>query len=391
MNHIFFLKDQHRAAEEAVEQKIAEERALRFCLKEDNEKRDAIEGEKQEQAKRLRDSAATMREQHIEEKDEEDYKQLRGRWRENDAAKARFIREAHEHKEEELRQRRQLQDERADQLRQAQGKREVVWKVRDERIRKAEALKLEQILEVKAERERVAKVKYLAHCNYIVEQAKERHPIFEAQLERTEERRLAQVAEDEAVKGYHEGRSLPKPVKTKGSTMKLKAAEAAAAEETPLSPKSPSKDSPKKGKKKEKETEEEKLDKANREATERALESVESKMRAELAEEARRNETNALREETLQAREQKREEKDQARMKAYRGKCREEETRKERSRGERRIIREQRTQDQVKADEQKLQERERLRRVREANIARFEQQRFEKLEAPRSDPPLITA
>merc|ERR1711988_1711453 len=49
---------------------------------------------------------------------------------------------------------------------------------------------------------------------------KDRQPIFEAQLERTEQRKRDREAEEELLRNYIDKRSIPKKVKTKGKNAK---------------------------------------------------------------------------------------------------------------------------------------------------------------------------
>merc|ERR1740138_182349 len=124
LDHIFYLKAQDKAKKDEVEAKIAAERSQRFGLKEEMEKKEAEAQAKIEAADKVRLNAVEVKEARTEEQDEEEYKQLRARWKENDKRKAEIIAEAHEHKENELQARRQDAAAREQVLQEAQARRE---------------------------------------------------------------------------------------------------------------------------------------------------------------------------------------------------------------------------------------------------------------------------
>eukprot|EP00913_Durusdinium_trenchii_P007526 g7073.t1 len=95
-------------------------------------------------------------------------------------------------------------------------KREGAWSVREERIRRKNHMWLKAVLEVKAERLRMAKMMQERNQEYLNLLHSLRQPIFEAQLKRMEERKQAAEAIAQSTAEYHEKRAVPKKVKKKG-------------------------------------------------------------------------------------------------------------------------------------------------------------------------------
>jgi hypothetical protein len=377
LDHIFFLKEQDKAKKDAVEAKIAAERSHRFGLKEEMEKAEALQQVKIEQAASVRNNAVEVKEARTEEQDEEEYRLLRQRWKELDARKAETIREAHEHKEKELEERRKAAEKRANALEEVQKNREENWTSRASRITHKQDAKIEEILEVKRERERIDKVKAEAHLTFIKDQHDERQPIFEAQAQRTLERTEMQEAEAEAKESWMQGRALPKKVKTKGTS-------AARQDDEPGKASKAKSKSPKKTKKSDKDSAGEDAEQDKKAAGEKALMSVESKMRAEMEEQQKREELEEQRQAKIELKDTIRQEKEVDHMKTYREDWRQTEFQLERQAKERQLTMADRGVEGEKAKDRKSEELERLRRIRALNIARREQNRLAAAEAPLS-------
>merc|ERR1712187_328137 len=93
---------------------------------------------------------------------------------------------------------------------EAEKRRKAVWKQIADRIKRREDEWLSNVFELKKEKVRMEKMQKERNQESLKEWNSERWPIFAATIRRTEERRLAREAEEEAVRSYHEARSIPK-------------------------------------------------------------------------------------------------------------------------------------------------------------------------------------
>lgn len=313
----------------------------------------------------MRRKAVEVKEERTEEQDEEDYRQLRARWRIRDAEKAKNLEDKRMKAEKDRREREEKEEDERRHLEEVQARREMAWNAREERVSKKEAAQIRQILEVKVERARVEKLQKERNAEYLIQLHAQRQPIFSEQLEHTEERRLAWEAEAMALSNYKEARALPKKVKTKGKFAPKKTEN--------VEPKAKAKS---RGKKKGEEEEPEDTGKVD---TGKVLDAVEAKMRREMEEQQRREELQEKRDEKISEKQRKNEERENAHNKEIREAYRQSNTAREQNAAERRLIMQQKKQEAEAAEERKKTERARLEKVREANIARKEAARFEAL------------
>merc|ERR1711964_892165 len=139
--------------------------------------------------------------------------------------KDRLLQEARNRREKEKSDAKNAQDALNKKREDAETKRQGYFSQLAARIKMKDDTWLKKVLEKKAEMKRAQKVQRERNQEYIKELFNDRQPIFEKQLKRTEERKLAREAEEEAVRKYHEMRSLPKKEKTKGKHKKKKEGE----------------------------------------------------------------------------------------------------------------------------------------------------------------------
>merc|ERR1712151_3517 len=172
------------------------------------------------------------------------------------------------------------------------------------------------------------------------------------------ERKLAREAEEEAVRKYHEMRSLPKKEKTKGKHKKKTEGEGEPKAKAKKKPKD--KDKPKEGA-------------PDVDHVEKVLDEVEAKMRAEMEEEKRRARLHTKREDchgkALAARIERENEHMKEVRETYRRNLREEAKVAE----ERKLIMQQRNQEMKAAEDRKRENKARLARAREAMIEKREE------------------
>merc|ERR1711879_671452 len=102
----------------------------------------------------------------------------------------------------------------------AQKKRKLIFKQIADRIKRKEEAWLKKIFDSKAERKRDEKMQKERNQESLKVWHSERWPIFAEAMRRTEARREAREAEEEAVRSYHDQRSIPKKEKTKGKKKK---------------------------------------------------------------------------------------------------------------------------------------------------------------------------
>merc|ERR1711920_210615 len=220
LKHLFKLKELDAQRKKEVEQKIAEEKLQRYRTKDEQERLEAEREEEKIREAKMRRKAVEAKEQRTEEQDEEDYRQLRARWRIRDADKAAELREIQERRAAEKEAQKEADAAEAQRRKDAQEKREVIWKARDERVAKNEAKQLKETLERKKELQRQDKMRLERNQEFIKVLHMERQSIFREQLLRTKQRELACDQELEAVANYHDKRSIPKKIKKKGKNAK---------------------------------------------------------------------------------------------------------------------------------------------------------------------------
>merc|ERR1712039_792650 len=146
LKHLFKLKELDAKRKQEVEEKIAEEKLQRYRTKDEQEKLEAEAEEQKIREAKMRREAVEAKEQRTEEQDEEDYRQLRARWRIRDADKAAELREIQERRAAEKEAQQEAEAAEAQRRKDAQEKREVIWKARDERVAKNEAKQLKETL-----------------------------------------------------------------------------------------------------------------------------------------------------------------------------------------------------------------------------------------------------
>uniref|UniRef100_A0A7S2IDU3 Uncharacterized protein n=1 Tax=Zooxanthella nutricula TaxID=1333877 RepID=A0A7S2IDU3_9DINO len=381
--HIMRLKEEDKKRKEEQEQKIEEEKKLRTKQKEEAERKEREEEARLEAMRKARRKAVEVKEERTEEQDEEEYRQLRARWRVKDAERAKNLADQAAKIAAEQKERRAAAEKHQQHLADVQARREVAWAARDERVRRKQNTKLKQILEVKHERERQAKLRLERNKEYLQLLHTERQPIFAAQLVRTEERKAAQQAEAQAFLNYKEKRAIPKKVNKKGA--KSGKSRSSDKDEKGAKPKGKAKPKATKSDKGESETDGAGTDtkSASRSPrgpgkvdTEKALDAVEAKMRKEMEEAKKREMKQKKRDKKIQEKEQERLDKENARMAEVREAYRQNVTVKEETAAEKRLILAQKAKEAETAAERTKLDRARLDRVREQNIARKEMQRL---------------
>lgn len=381
--HIMRLKEEDKKRKEEVDKKIEEERKMRYKQKEEAERREREEEARLEQMKKVRRKAVEVKEERTEEQDEEEYRQLRARWRVRDAEKAQIVADLKARKLKEREEKSASEKARLEHLQEVQARREAAWTARDLRVKKKETAKINAILEVKQERERKDKLKKERNNEFLQFLHSERQPIFKSQLERTEERRQAATSESEALANYKEKRAIPKkvnrksnkgPNKSKDSAKpkgKAKAKSKSADSETEgtvgTDGEAPAPET-KGGKKGDKALDPEKV-----------LDAVEAKMRKEMEEQRKRDMKDKKRTKKIKEKVEAwvgREDEHNAEVREH---YRQNVTEKEQTAAERRLVMQNRQSEVEAAEERKKAERARLERVRQQNIAKREQARLERL------------
>merc|ERR1712048_1199350 len=197
LKRVFFLKEDHERRMKEQEEILAAEKAHRYVLKEELERQEEEKLRLKAEQARHRQKRIHAKESRTEEQEEEELMTMRARWKARDAEKAKIIKEAHEKTMKERAEAAAQEEEEQKNLADTQVKREAVWLSRDKRVKaKADAL-IHRALEVKNERQRHALLIRERNLEYLKDLHKERQPIFEQQLERTEQRRRDREAEEE--------------------------------------------------------------------------------------------------------------------------------------------------------------------------------------------------
>jgi len=351
LKHLFWLKEEDKRLKAEQDEKLAAERQRRVQMKEDTERKTLEEGKNEKEKQRQRRKNVEVKEERTEEQDGEEYKQLRQRWKMRDNERAKAISEARARKaadDEAARQQMKQGNKKAEDV---QNRRQSMWNARDERIKKKNNTWLRNVLDIKAERQRMAKMRQERNQEYLRILHDTRQPVFEAQLKRTEERKEAAQAVIASTEVYHDKRSIPKKVKKKG--------------------KNKEKEGGKKGKKED----------AKDNDTDKVLDAVEAKMRAEMEEQARRGKFDRMRAENQVNKEDVRKQRLLKHMTDVRENHRKIQSAMEEKAAERRLIVMQKEAESSAMDERKKMELERLERTREANIEKRERERMARMAA----------
>lgn len=365
--HIRQLQEEDKLRKDAVNLKIAEEQKSRWEFRQAQEKKEREEESKLENMRKVRKKAVEVKEERTEEQDEWEYKALRQRLKEKDAAKANELLEKQLAWEDDRRKKDEEARKKDEERQRVQVKREMAWKARDDKVTKKEKDQLKEILEVKKERERIQKLQRERNSEFLQNLHVQRQPIFKEQLEHTEERQAARDSEEQALNNYKEARAIPKKVKTKGKfapkgNSKAEAPKAKAKVKTK-----------KKGGDDEAEPDDPKVD------TERVLDAVEAKMRRQMAEASRCEELQEKRDEKIAGKDQQWKDRENTHNADVREQHRQANRERAETAAERRIIMKQRDDGVKAAEADKIAQRARLQKVREQNIARKEQKQLEAL------------
>mmetsp|Transcript_110089 Transcript_110089/g.298571 ORF Transcript_110089/g.298571 Transcript_110089/m.298571 type:complete len:300 (-) Transcript_110089:161-1060(-) len=296
-------------------------------------------------------------------------------------------------------------------------KREAAWKAREARIAEKDAQVLQRVVEGTDKRRREEAKRQERNLECVKQFIAARQLVFEGQLQRKKEREEAFVAEEEKIAKYHEARSLPVKVKTKGRFSPAEIArkqalerEASAqflkressgdglpqvledgeAEGEGEAPEAPAPEAaaeaggeaaePKKGRKTVV-SQAQAVDTAARDNEKSILDEVDLKMRADLEKQEKIALLQKQREVRIEEMRLAREERENQHMKEYRAQIREKELQRATREAEQRVILTQRDQEEREARERQRQDKERLQRLRENNVAAVERRRMERLEA----------
>eukprot|EP00929_Paragymnodinium_shiwhaense_P051054 TRINITY_DN256_c0_g1_i1.p1 TRINITY_DN256_c0_g1~~TRINITY_DN256_c0_g1_i1.p1 ORF type:complete len:559 (+),score=219.61 TRINITY_DN256_c0_g1_i1:127-1803(+) len=383
LKHIFFLKEEAVRRKQEQSDRMEAERQLRLRRKEDEEK-------KEEEALRLLDTKSRLRRKAIEavenrneEQEEFELAQLRLRWKAADDEKNRIISDALDRREKARAARTNAAEALRKKKSDAQNKRLMVWKNRDNRALQRDADWLKTIFDYKSEQARKFKMQRERNQEYLRDWDHLRHPLFHAQLARTEERAMARMAEQEAVNAYNEKRTVPKKLKKKGHAAKKAAAPAPAAEEKKDekgdSKGTKKKKDDKKGEKhdkkeskKEEKAEDAEPKKSAKADVEKVLDSVENKVRAEMEEQRRRARMDKIRGEKYDELDRDRRAREAKHITDVKEKYRTAKLEESKIFQERVIVMREKDAEIASAKARKQQERERLDRARQANIERKE-------------------
>jgi len=367
LEHIFFLQEEAKRKEKEQEASISIEREKQwqYQLQMDAEEEEA--GAKDAHLSRARRVAADNKDQAHEEKEEEDLRQLRIRWFAADKEKVRLIAEARARKEKDIAAQAQAKKEAKAAAKVTQTKREAAWGGRDKRVQAKIDAQVKKALNLIPELKRIANLLVERNAEYLQDWNDSRWPVFEAQLERMRKREQERQDEGEAVKKYHESRSIPQPIKTKGK--KHGKAKGHAKKE-------------KHGKKDEKpEGEDAKDAKDPVKETERIVDGIEAKMREQMAEVKRRQEVDQKREDKIVEKAEKTKKDELKRISDYKQKVQALEAKKRGAANERALILKTKQEERLKAQERQKEEDDRLRNVRTRHVVAWEQKQMEWLQA----------
>eukprot|EP00933_Yihiella_yeosuensis_P059954 TRINITY_DN6179_c0_g3_i5.p1 TRINITY_DN6179_c0_g3~~TRINITY_DN6179_c0_g3_i5.p1 ORF type:complete len:516 (-),score=144.73 TRINITY_DN6179_c0_g3_i5:155-1702(-) len=352
LKHLFKLKKEAEELKKQQDEKLADERQRRVRMKDEAEKkyREAMKIEKEK--RRQRQKVVEVKEERTEEQDEEEYRSLRARWRVLDAEKAKAIAEARENHAQEAKRRADEAKKQKNKRDEIQGKRQAAWNMRNDRIKRKDNDWLRKVLEIKAERLRMEKMRGERNQESLKVLHDTRNPIFQGQLRRTQERAEALEAFQKSHEAYMEKRAIPKKIKLKGKFAEKD--------------KGKGKDSKKAQKSSE---------------TDQVLDAIEAKMRAELEEHARRQKLDKIRQDKIDNLAKAREKKFKKHFQEIRDAHRKKTFDLEQTENERKLVQRQKMMEQAQNDERRKQEWARREKMREQNIARKEAARIAALAA----------
>jgi len=374
LEHIFFLQEESKRKEKEQEEAIAVEREKRVQWQltcDEQEEDEAQRGAVQAKNRRM---AAESKDQAHEEKAEEDLRQLRIRWRAADAEKARLIREARQRKDRDDANAKEAAKNAAIHAKMTQGKRENAWAGRDKRVKDKMDKAVKKALDLIPEIRRLANLRVERNTEFLGDWNDRRWPVFEAQLERMRDRDAQRQAETDAVKLYHETRSIPKKEKTKGRKAKSGKGkkDGAKAEETKK---------PKKDKKSDAEADADDAAGDSKKDAERIVDGVEAKMREQMAEAKRRTDLDAKRIMRIQQKVEKIKSNELKHIADYKAKCRSKEDSKTNEANERRLILQTKKEERERAEERQKEEGTRLKAVRARHVLAHEEKQLDWLQA----------
>jgi len=357
LEHIRRLQEDNERRKVEQDESIAREREKRYKEQLEYENQEEEEAARAAVLQKTRRIAAENKDRAHEEAEEEDLRQLRIRWREVDAEKARHIAEARARKERNVAA--QAEKKKADEeaARATQAKREAAWAGRESRVNKKLEDKVKRALELIPEIKRMANLKVERNSEFLQDWNERRWPIFHDQLERQKEREAQRQAEADAVKKYHAERAVPKKEKVKGKKGKAKAAG---------------------GKKKDKDAGKDAEGEGDaKKDTERIVDGVEAKMREQMAEIKRRSELEMKRNEKIKEKEQRLKVAELKRVADYKKKVQLQEEAKQNAANERRLILQTKQEESLRAQERQKEEEDRRRNVRERHVLAYEQKQIE--------------
>jgi len=374
LEHIFFLQEETKRKEKEQEESIASEREKRWQdqLKFDNEEEE--QAAKDLVLARSRRIAVESKEQAHEEREEEDLRQLRLRWKAADAEKARLISEARARKEKDEAARKAAAIQAAAQAKTVQNKREVAWGGRDKRVQAKRDALVNKALALIPELKRLANLTVERNTEYLQDWNDQRWPVFEAQLERMRYREAQRQAEADAVKNYIDNRAIPTKTKTKGKKAKAKGHGKKGDKHKGGKEKD--------GKEEGAETKEAAKDEAKdaKKETERVVDGVEAKMREQMAEVKRRQEVDQKRIMKIEERAEKIKQHELKRIADYKLKVATQQANKQNAANERMLILSTKQDEKLKAEERQRGEDERLKNVRAKHVLAWEQKQLEWLQ-----------
>lgn len=419
------MKAEDEARKRLVDEKIEQEKSMRFELKEEMAAREAERSKAERAKQQQRVYHAEVKEERTEESEEEELRTLRLRWKANDAEKARVIAEARARKQQLAEEEVMTKEAAKERAIEVAARREVAFEARLDRARQVAALDLARVDEQQAEILRDQEFKEHKKKTFVRELHVDRQPFFQDQHLKTQARLAVMEREKEEIRMEEERRAMPVKVKTKGKAIQLaghrdhesshddfmEGLESADelhdacpkdlgdALDRPPSPERPptadgeqkeakegKKEAKKEGKKDGHKAKPKSKRKAGAKAKDkvkeddtnaagRVIDAVEEKMRAEMAEQQRREDLEVIRKHNADDRDVQRARAEALKAKGAREGLRQKDDKQRREQEARRLVQKERQDEQRRATEQKVLEYVRLQKVREENIARKEQLR----------------
>jgi len=378
LEHIKFLKEEHARKEKEQELAIEKEREARYAWQLEMDKEEEEQAQQIAVVTKNRRIAAENKDRLHEEKEEEDLRQLRLRWRAADAEKARHIKEARERKAKDDLAKAEAAKEAAARQLEVEAKRQAVHESKDKKTQKKREALVQRALDLIPELKRKANLKIERNSEYLQDWNEKRWPVFTQVLLHQEDRVKAALAEQDAVKAYHDGRAIPKKEKTKGKKGKAKAHKKSAKEEgkEKAAPKKKSKDA-----KSDTEGEAATGDEGGggKQDAERIVDGVEAKMRAEMEEMKRRTLLEKKRNDKIKEKEAKRKDDEMKRINAYKNKVITDESKRINEAKERQLVQKEKQDEARKAEERQIENAQRLANVRTRGVANYEEKQLQYL------------